>query len=84
MVDEPVKGSTGNDKNGSDRSHSGLDKPKFPDFSKLTKAQDILDRNKYVDMTFFVILAVYGYGLKHLTFYDTLVQTNIACHQGES
>lgn len=54
MVDEPVKESTGNllDKNGSDRSHSGLDKPKFPDFSKLTKAQDILDRNKYVDVMF--------------------------------
>ena len=53
MVDEPVKESTGkSDKNGSDRSHSGLDKPKFPDFSKLTRAQDILDRNKYVDLNF--------------------------------
>lgn len=53
MVDEPgetpVKTDTGTEvKNGSDRSHSGVDTPKFPDFSKLTKAQDILDRNKYV------------------------------------
>lgn len=63
MVDEPVKGSTGVlDKHGSDRSHSGLDKPKFPDFSKLTKAQDILDRNKYVDVMFDSKMLLCRYG----------------------